>query len=92
MVRSRVHRLDQHPEQAEQDRHLDDQGPQASHGVDARLAVEAHGFLGNALPIPAVTVLYLAHLWLQVHHGPHLPQLLDGQRESEKPDNDSENE
>ena len=91
MVRPRVHRLDQDPEQPEQDGHLDDQRAQAAHRVDTRLPVELHRLRGHPLTVPAEALLNLAHLWLQVRHGLHLLQLLDGQWEGDQADKDREN-
>ena len=92
MVRTGVHRLNQNPEEPEQDGHLDNQGAQTANRIDARLAVESHCFLGHPLPVSPVAFLNLSHPRLQVHHGPHLPQLLDGQRQCDQSNNDSEND
>ena len=88
VVGPRVHRLYQNAEQPEKYGHLDDQWPQAAHRIDPRLPVEPHCFLGDPLPVPAVTVLDFPHPRLQVHHCPHLPQLFYGQRKGDHADND----
>ena len=71
---------DEHPEQSDQDGHLDDQRAQAADGVHAALAVQPHGFLRNSLAVPFVALLDLANPGLHRRHRAHLPQLLDGQR------------
>lgn len=78
MVGPRIDRLDQDPEQPEQDGHLYDQRADAPHRAHPRFAVEPHRLLRNPLPVAAKAVLDFSHAGLQVHHGPHLPQLLDG--------------
>ncbi len=81
------HDLDQHPEQADQDGHLDDHWAQAAEGAHPGLPVQAHGLLGNSGPVPGVPVLNLLQLGLQRTHGPHLLQLLQCQRQRGHPDN-----
>ena len=78
-------REDQHPEQADQDGHLDDQRAQAANGVDAALAVQPHGLLGNPLAVALVALLDFADPRLHGGHRAHLPQLLDGQRDGHHP-------
>ena len=72
---------DQHPEQADKDGHLDDQWAQAANGVDAALAVKPHGLLGDPLAVALVALLDFPDSRLHGSHRPHLPQLLDGQRD-----------
>ena len=90
VVRPRVECLNQNPEQAEEDGHLDDQRPDTAHRTYPRLTVHAHCFLRNSGPVAPVAFLDLSHPGLEVHHGPHLAQLLDGERQRQQPDYDSE--
>ena len=71
---------DEDPEQADQDRHLNDQRPQAADGVDTALAVQPHGFLGDPLAVALVPLLDLADPGLHRRHRAHLSQLAHGQR------------
>ncbi len=84
------HRLDQHPEQPDEDGHLHHQRPETADGVDAGLPVHAHGLLGHPCPVVAVTLLDFLHPWLKVAHGPHLAKLLQGQGQGDHPDQDGE--
>ena len=90
MVWTRVHRLYQHPEETEQYGHLDNQRPETTHRVDTGLPVQPHRLLGHPLTVPAVALLDFPHPRLQVRHGLHLPQLLDGQRQRHQPHDDGE--
>ena len=82
------HGLNQHPEQPNQDGHLDDQWPETADGVDPGLPVQAHGFLRRTGPVAAVPRLNLPHLGLQGAHYPHLPDLFQGKRHRDCPDKD----
>ncbi len=74
-------RQNQHSEQADEYGHLHDQRPQAADGVDSALPIQRHGFLGDALPVAGVALLYLPHPGLQARHRAHLPQLPHRQRD-----------
>ena len=78
-------RLYQHPEETDQDRHLDYQRTEASYRVDSAFPIQAHRFLGYALPVSGVPFLDIPDLWLQPGHGSHLAQLPDGQRDRDHP-------
>ena len=71
--------LYQYSEESDQDGKLYDQWPQAPNRTYAGLPVKAHGFLGNAGPVPAVALLDFPHSGLQFAHSPHLANLLQGQ-------------
>ena len=70
---------DQHPEQADEDGHLNNQRAQAANGVDTALAVQPHGLLGDPLAVALVPLLDFPDSRLHGSHRAHLPQLLDGQ-------------
>ena len=78
-------RLDQHPEETDQDGHLDDQRSKAAYRVYPAFAVQPHRFLGYALPVASISLLNLPYLWLQPGHGPHLAQLTHRQRDGDHP-------
>ena len=61
-------RLYQHPEQADENRHLHDERAQAADRVHAALAVQAHGFLRHALPVAGVAFLDFPNFGLQPGH------------------------
>ena len=92
MVRAGVQRLYKDAEEPEEDGHLDDQWSKTPHGVDTRLPVHAHGFLGDSLPVPGVTLLDFPHAGLQIGHRLHLAELLDGERQRYQPNNDRKND
>ncbi len=69
----------QDAEQADQDRHLDDQWAQTADGIDAALAIQPHGLLGDSLTVTLVALLDLADPGLHPGHCAHLPQLTHGQ-------------
>ena len=70
--------LDQHAEQADQDRHLYYHGAQAAHRIDPGFPVHPHGFLGDPGPVAFVLFLNLLHSRLDHGHVPHLVELLQG--------------
>ena len=83
---------DEHPEQADQDGHLDDQRAQAADGVHAAFAVQSHRLLGYPLAVPLVALLDFPDPGLQAGHCPHLPQLSDGQGYGHHPHQHGEND
>ena len=78
-------RLDQHPEQPNQNGHLHNQRPQAAYRADAAFPVQLHRFLRYALPVAGVPFLDLPHPRLQPGHRPHLPHLPHRQRDGYHP-------
>ena len=90
MVGAGVQCLDQHPEQAEQDGHLDYQRAKAAHWVHPGLPVHPHGFLGDPLAVAGVSLLNFPHSRLEIRHRLHLAQLLDGEGQRYQPDDDGE--
>ena len=83
---------DQHPKQANQNGHLDDQRAEAADGVDAALAVQSHRLLRDPLAVALVALLDFPDPRLHSGHRPHLPQLLDGKRDGHHPHQDGEND
>ena len=82
--------LPQGLKQANPDRKLDQHRPQAAQWVHSALAVQLHRLLGNPRPIIAVPLLDSLHPRLKGAHGPHLPGLLQGQRQRGQPDQHGE--
>lgn len=78
-------RLDQHSEQPNEDRHLHYQRAQASDRVDAAFPIQAHRFLGHALPVSRVPLLDFPDFGLQPGHGAHLAQLTHCQGDCDDP-------
>ncbi len=77
--------LHQHPEQPQQNWHLNNHRPQAADGAYAGILVSLHGFLGNAGPVPGVARLDLTDPGLETAHGPHLFDLPNRKREGNYP-------
>lgn len=74
----------QGPEEADEDRHLENERPKAADWVDTRLPVELHGLLGTALRIVLVLLVDLLRLRRKLAHGPGHLQLPQGERHHEK--------
>ena len=72
--------LNQHPEKADENRHLHNERAEAADGINAAFPVQLHRFLGYALPVAGIAFLDLPHPGLKAGHGAHLAQLPHRQR------------
>ena len=79
VIRAGEKGLNQDPEEAKQDGHLDYHRAQATDGADSRFPVKPHRLLGNPCPVALVSLLDLPHLRLEPGHGPHLVELFEGE-------------
>ena len=90
LVRRAKQGLNQHPEQAEQDGHLHNHGPQAADRAYSGILVDPHGLLGHPGPVVLIALLRGLHFGLKSAHGPHLPDLFDGEGHRHEPDDDGQ--
>jgi len=84
--------LDQHPEETDEDRHLDHEGAKTPDGADPGILVEFHGLLGYPGAVVLIALLNFLHLGLQGGHVAYLPDLFQGQRHRQQPHYEGEDD